>query len=42
MLQELTGDSSTPEPILDTIKTEGGWPNYVRRLVYPPDLFGRE
>ena len=36
MLQELTGDSSTPEPILDTIKTEGGWPNYVRRLVYPP------
>jgi len=34
--QELAGDNNTPEPILNNIKTEGGWPNYVRRLVYPP------
>jgi hypothetical protein len=35
-LEESTGYSGTPEPLLDNIQTEGGWPNYVRRLVYPP------
>jgi hypothetical protein len=35
-LKESTDYTGTPEPILDNIKTEGGWPNYVRRLVYPP------
>lgn len=35
-LEESTGYSGTPEPLLDNIKTEGGWPNYVARLVYPP------
>ncbi|GAB1469389.1 hypothetical protein MASR2M66_02650 [Chloroflexota bacterium] len=35
-LEESTGYSGTPEPLLDSIKTEGGWPNYVARLVYPP------
>lgn len=35
-LEESTGYSGTPEPLLDNIQTEGGWPNYVARLVYPP------
>ena len=35
-LEESTGYNGTPEPLLDTIQTEGGWPNYVARLVYPP------
>ena len=35
-LEEFTEYSGTPEPLLDNIKTEGGWPNYVARLVYPP------
>jgi hypothetical protein len=35
-LKESTDYTGTPEPILDSIKTEGGWPNYVQRLVYPP------
>lgn len=35
-LEESTGYSGTPEPLLNNIKTEGGWPNYVWRLVYPP------
>jgi hypothetical protein len=34
-LDESTGYSGTPEPLLSNIKTEGGWPNYVQRLVYP-------
>ncbi len=37
-LEEFTGYSGTPEPLLESIKTEGGWPNYVARLVYPPIL----
>ncbi len=35
-LEESTGYSGTPEPLLNKIHTEGGWPNYVQRLVYPP------
>lgn len=35
-LEEFTGYSGAPEPLLDSLKTEGGWPNYVARLVYPP------
>ncbi len=35
-LEESMSYSGTPEPLLDSIKTEGGWPNYVARLVYPP------
>ena len=35
-LQESTSYTGTPEPLLDNIKTEGGWPSYVARLVYPP------
>jgi len=35
-LEESTGYSGTPEPLLNTLQTEGGWPNYVWRLVYPP------
>jgi hypothetical protein len=35
-LEEFTGTSGAPEPLLDGVKTEGGWPNYVARLVYPP------
>jgi len=35
-LEESTGYSGTPEPLLNNIQTEGGWPNYVQRLVYPP------
>jgi hypothetical protein len=34
-LEESKGYSGTPEPVLNNIKTEGGWPNYVQRLVYP-------
>lgn len=34
-LEESTGYSGTPEPLLNNIHTEGGWPNYVQRLVYP-------
>ncbi len=30
------GYGGTPEPIINNIQTEGGWPNYVYRLVYPP------
>ncbi len=29
------GYNGTPEPILEDIQTEGGWPNYVYRVVYP-------
>ena len=29
------GYGGTPEPLINTIHTEGGWPNYVLRLVYP-------
>ncbi|HEX8993194.1 MAG TPA: hypothetical protein VF784_16045, partial [Anaerolineales bacterium] len=29
------GYAGTPEPILNQVQTEGGWPNYVYRLVYP-------
>jgi hypothetical protein len=35
-LEESTSYTGTPEPLLDSVKTEGGWPNYVARLVYPP------
>lgn len=33
--------NGTPEPLLNSITTEGGWPNYVQRLVYrsvPPEM----
>ncbi len=30
------GYGGTPEPLVNNIHTEGGWPNYVQRLVYPP------
>lgn len=30
------GLGGTPEPLITNIHTEGGWPNYVQRLVYPP------
>ncbi|MBI1793497.1 MAG: PD40 domain-containing protein [Chloroflexi bacterium] len=29
------GYSGTPEPLINQVQTEGGWPNYVWRLVYP-------
>ena len=29
------GYGGTPEPLVSNIHTEGGWPNYVWRLVYP-------
>ncbi len=29
------GYGGTPEPLVTNIHTEGGWPNYVWRLVYP-------
>jgi hypothetical protein len=29
------GYGGTPEPVLNDIQTEGGWPNYVYRVVYP-------
>jgi hypothetical protein len=35
MLEESKGYGGTPEPLLNNIKTEDGWPNYVQRLVYP-------
>ncbi len=31
-----TGYGGTAEPLINNIHTEGGWPNYVARLVYPP------
>lgn len=31
-----TGYGGTPEPLIASVQTEGGWPNYVYRLVYPP------
>ena len=30
------GYAGTPEPLIADEHTQGGWPNYVRRLVYPP------
>ena len=42
MLEESTGYSGTPEPLLNNIKTEGGWPNYVQRLVYPVGVAASE
>jgi hypothetical protein len=30
------GYTGTPEPLIDNEHTQGGWPNYVWRLVYPP------
>ncbi len=30
-----TGYAGTPEPLINQVTTEGGWPNYVWRLVYP-------
>jgi len=35
------GYNGTPEPLIDNIHTEGGWPNYVWRLVYPSVPGGR-
>ncbi|MDL1944324.1 hypothetical protein FBQ99_18470 [Chloroflexi bacterium CFX2] len=35
------GYGGTPEPLVNQVQTEGGWPNYVWRLVYPsvpPDV----
>lgn len=29
------GYAGTPEPLIDNLHPQGGWPNYVRRLVYP-------
>ncbi len=29
------GYQGIPEPLLNNVQTEAGWPNYVRRLVYP-------
>lgn len=29
------GYVGTPEPLINQVQTEGGWPNYVWRLVYP-------
>lgn len=29
------GYAGTPEPLINQVQTEGGWPNYVWRLVYP-------
>ncbi|MGH2619612.1 MAG: DUF4179 domain-containing protein, partial [Anaerolineales bacterium] len=31
-----SGYGGTPEPLIDAIRPEGGWPNYASRLVYPP------
>jgi hypothetical protein len=33
-LEESKENNGTPEPLLDNIKSEGGWPNYAQRLVY--------
>ena len=30
------GYGGTPEPLVNNMHAEGGWPNYVQRLVYPP------
>lgn len=30
------GYAGTPEPVINDVRTQGGWPNYVWRLVYPP------
>jgi len=30
------GYGGTAEPLINDLHTEGGWPNYVARLVYPP------
>ena len=30
------GYGGTPEPLINNVHTESGWPNYVARLVYPP------
>ncbi len=30
------GYAGTPEPLINDEHTQGGWPNYVWRLVYPP------
>jgi hypothetical protein len=30
------GYAGTPEPVINDLRTQGGWPNYVWRLVYPP------
>lgn len=30
-----TGYNGTPEPLINDLQTEGGWPNSVSRLVYP-------
>ncbi len=37
LLQEdpTLGYDGIPEPLLNDLTTEGGWPNYVRRLVFP-------
>jgi hypothetical protein len=40
-LEESREFNGTPEPLLNNITTEGGWPNYVQRLVYrsvPPQV----
>jgi hypothetical protein len=29
------GYSGTPEPLIENIRTQGGWPNYVWRLTFP-------
>ncbi len=29
------GYAGTPEPVINDLRTQGGWPNYVWRLVYP-------
>lgn len=29
------GYAGTPEPVISDLRTQGGWPNYVWRLVYP-------
>lgn len=29
------GYGGTPEPLINRVQTEGGWPNYVHRLIYP-------
>lgn len=37
VLKEISnaGYAGTPEPLINQVTTEGGWPNYVWRLVYP-------
>ncbi len=38
VLQEKSdaGYDGTPEPLINLMQTEGGWPNYIWRLVFPP------